>query len=73
MEALDPLEVTTVARGDAEAVRERGGGDPEIVRSHSLAAGLEASPYLRVDSRDRLRDRKWLDAGENVLDERPAP
>lgn len=49
---------------------QRGRSDPEIVRADGLSPVFEIGPDLRVNARDRLRDRHRLDPGEDVLDER---
>ena len=66
----NPLEVGDVPGGHAEAVRNSGRADPEIVRADEMPALGELGPELRMHTGDRLGDRDRAHAGEQVLDER---
>lgn len=52
-------------------MRKRGRGDPEVVCPRRPAAPTKVGPDFSVDARDLFGDRQRLEAGKNVLDERP--
>ena len=58
-----------VQRRDAEAVRERGGRDPEVVCPGNRTVPFEVGPELGVYSRNRFGDGNGLERREHVLDE----
>jgi hypothetical protein len=65
--------IRDVERYDAETVRYRSRGDPEVVRTEDFSATGELGPYLCVDSGDPLGDRHRLERREQVLDECSPP
>lgn len=51
-------------------MRQRGGGDPEVVRADELPLRRQLSPDVGVNTRDLLGDLDRPHAGEQMLDER---
>ena len=51
-------------------MRQRGGGDPEVVRADELPLRRHSSPDVGVNTRDLLGDLDRAHAGEQMLDER---
>lgn len=51
-------------------MRERGRSDPEIVGTDDRTPCREVSPDLSVDTCHALRDRKWVETCQEMLNER---
>ena len=71
--ARDAAEVPGIARRNAETMGERRRTDPEIVCADESTLAAERHPRLCMHASDRLGDRDWIEASENVLDERAPP
>lgn len=68
-QSADPAEVRTISRCDTEPVRQRCGGDPEVVCADPLAPSAQVGPHLGVDARDGFGDRDRFESGQQMLDE----
>jgi hypothetical protein len=68
-QSADSAEVRTIARRDTEPVRQRRGGDPEVVCADPLTPPAEIGPHLGVNARNGLGDWHRLEPGEQVLDD----
>lgn len=67
-ESVDSPEVGGVERHDAEAVGERGGRDPEVVRPDDGSVRSELRPGISMHPCHRFRDRHGVELVEDLLD-----
>ena len=70
---MDALKVAAVTGSETEPVRDRGRGDPQIVRADGLSAVGQVCPDIGVDACDVLSDRYRLQTSQDMFDECASP